>query len=163
MLAWKDLMWEWFIRLLNRTIGARKWTIEDWVKIAVNLDLYTLQKYCSRIGQSIYRKQTKLRTFTTKRTIKKKKIQGLLWWLSGKESTCQCRRHRFDPWSGKIPNVAEQLSLCTTNTEPMLPRTCALQQEEPRQWEAHAPQLRSSPRSPQLDKSPHAVPKTQRS
>ena len=27
-------------------------------------------------------------------------------WLSGKESTCQCRRcrrHRFNPWVGKIP------------------------------------------------------------
>ena len=23
--------------------------------------------------------------------------------LSGKESTCQCRRHRFDSWVGKIP------------------------------------------------------------
>ena len=23
--------------------------------------------------------------------------------LSGKESTCQCRRHRFKPWVGKIP------------------------------------------------------------
>ena len=28
---------------------------------------------------------------------------GLLRWLSGKESACQCRRHRFDPWEGKIP------------------------------------------------------------
>ena len=28
---------------------------------------------------------------------------GLLWWLCGKESTCQCKRHRFDPWVGKIP------------------------------------------------------------
>ena len=27
----------------------------------------------------------------------------LLWWLNSKESACQCRRHRFDPWSGKIP------------------------------------------------------------
>ena len=25
------------------------------------------------------------------------------WWLSGKESTRQCRRRRFDPWLGKIP------------------------------------------------------------
>ena len=25
------------------------------------------------------------------------------WWLSGKESACQCRRHRFHPWVGKIP------------------------------------------------------------
>ena len=27
----------------------------------------------------------------------------LPWWLSGKESTCQCKRHRSDPWVGKIP------------------------------------------------------------
>ena len=24
-------------------------------------------------------------------------------WLSGKESACQCRKHRFDPWVRKIP------------------------------------------------------------
>ena len=24
-------------------------------------------------------------------------------WFSGKESTCQCRGHRFNPWEGKIP------------------------------------------------------------
>ena len=28
---------------------------------------------------------------------------GLPRWLSGKESACQCRRHRFDPWVGMIP------------------------------------------------------------
>jgi len=29
---------------------------------------------------------------------------GLLRWPSGKESTCQCRRHkRLNPWVGKIP------------------------------------------------------------
>ena len=28
---------------------------------------------------------------------------GFPWWLSGKESTCQCKRHRFNPWVGKIP------------------------------------------------------------
>ena len=33
--------------------------------------------------------------------------RGLPWWDSG-----QCRRHRFDPWSGKIPHAAEQLRLC---------------------------------------------------
>ena len=27
---------------------------------------------------------------------------GLPRWLSSKESTCQCRRSRFDPWVGKI-------------------------------------------------------------
>ena len=30
-------------------------------------------------------------------------IVGLPRWLSGKESTCQCRKHGFDPWVGKIP------------------------------------------------------------
>jgi len=24
-------------------------------------------------------------------------------WFSGKESSCQCRRHGFDPWVWKIP------------------------------------------------------------
>ena len=27
---------------------------------------------------------------------------GLRRWLSGKESACQCRRHKFSPWVGKI-------------------------------------------------------------
>ena len=26
----------------------------------------------------------------------------LPWWLSGKESAFQCRRHRFNPWVRKI-------------------------------------------------------------
>ena len=29
-------------------------------------------------------------------------------------------RHGFKPWSRKIPHAAEQLSLCTTTTEPVL-------------------------------------------
>ena len=31
--------------------------------------------------------------------------------------TRQCRGHGFEPWSGKIPHAAEQLSPCTTTTE----------------------------------------------
>ena len=30
-------------------------------------------------------------------------LLGLSWWLSSKETTCQCRRQGFDPWVGKIP------------------------------------------------------------
>ena len=37
--------------------------------------------------------------------------EGLPWWLSGKESPCQHKRHRFDPRSGKIPRAAEQPQL----------------------------------------------------
>ena len=28
---------------------------------------------------------------------------GLPWWLSVKETACQCRKHRFDPWVWKTP------------------------------------------------------------
>ena len=47
-------------------------------------------------------------------------LLGLPWWLSGKESACQCRRHGFNPWSGRIPCVMEQLSPRTTTVEPVL-------------------------------------------
>ena len=30
-------------------------------------------------------------------------LHRLPWWLSGEESVCECRRHRFDPWVRKIP------------------------------------------------------------
>ena len=31
-------------------------------------------------------------------------IENILpWWLSGKESACQCRRHRSHPWARKTP------------------------------------------------------------
>ena len=49
-----------------------------------------------------------------------KQSTGLPWWLSGKESACQCRGHGFDPWPRKIPHAAEQLSPCTTTTEPVV-------------------------------------------
>ena len=35
---------------------------------------------------------------------------GLPWWLSGKESTCQCRRCGFDPWVRKIPLEEEMIT-----------------------------------------------------
>ena len=59
---------------------------------------------------------------------------GLPGGLSGKESTCLFRiEHGVDPWSGKIPHPAKQLSPCTTiklvfwslgaaSTEPPSPR-----------------------------------------
>ena len=48
----------------------------------------------------------------SRKWFKNYKCIGLLWWLSGKESTYQCRRHRFDPSSGKILHAVEQLSPC---------------------------------------------------
>ena len=83
----------------------------------------------------------------------KKIVIGLPWWLSGRESTCQCRIHGLDPWSRKIPHAMEQLTLSARAPgprnrnyrahtlqllKPMCPKACALQQEKPPQWEACA-------------------------
>ena len=38
----------------------------------------------------------------------KKKKKGLLWWYRELESVCQCRGHKFDPWSGRIPQPVKQ-------------------------------------------------------
>ncbi|XP_059742049.1 sequestosome-1-like [Bos taurus] len=37
-----------------------------------------------------------------------------------KESTCHCRKHGFDTWSGKIPHAVGQLSSRDTATGPVL-------------------------------------------
>ena len=89
---------------------------------------------------------------------------GLPWWFSGKEPACQCRRHGFNPWSGKIPLTSEQL--CATATGPSLQSLATAmtmshspftpQQKKPPQWEARAPQLDCSPYSPKLEKSPRS-------
>ena len=42
------------------------------------------------------------------------------WWLTGKESTCQCRKHGLDTLSRKIPHTTEQLRPCATTIEPAL-------------------------------------------
>ena len=56
-----------------------------------------------------------------------------------------CRAHGFNPWSGKIPHAAEQLSPRATTTEACAPRAHAPQQEKPLQGEARALQRRVAP------------------
>ena len=41
-------------------------------------------------------------------TRKCRAVEGHPWWLSSKESACQCRRFEFNPWVGKIPWRREQ-------------------------------------------------------
>ena len=54
---------------------------------------------------------------THQAVLNKSQLEGLTWWHSGQESACQCRGHRFNPYSGKIPHAVEQLSPRTTTTE----------------------------------------------
>ena len=79
---------------------------------------------------------------------------GLLWCLSGNESTCPVQEARVPSLIQEDPtfhrttkaHAPQLLSLCS--------RAHALQQEKPLHWEAQAPQLKSSPHLPQLEKSP---------
>ena len=78
-------------------------------------------------------------------------------WLSGKESACPCRRHRFNPGSGKIPHATEQLTLCTIATEPVL-QSLEAATSEPMCPNCLAPStqsLRSSIRESMAMRSPH--------
>ena len=53
------------------------------------------------------------RPSTIKNTYNKNKKWGPSWWHSGWESSCQCRGHRFNPWSWRVPRTP-----CATATEP---------------------------------------------
>ena len=50
-------------------------------------------------------------------------------WQSGKESTCQYRRHRFNPWFRKIPHAVQQLALLHRNFW-----ACALESRNRNYW-----------------------------
>ena len=97
-----------------------------------------------------------------------KRIPGLSWWLSGKESACQSMQET------RVWSLIWEDPTCQGATKPMCHNywACALEpgsrnywaheataearapQEKPPQWEACAPQLESSPCYLQLEKSP---------
>ena len=83
---------------------------------------------------------------------KERKQRGLPWWLSGEESACQCRRHRFNPWSGRIPYTEEQLSPWATTTEPMIQSPWAATTEAFMPWSPC-----SKTREASAMRSPHTV------
>ena len=112
------------------------------------------------------------------RVVRCKKIKksplGPPWWLSGKESAHQCKRHEVDPRSRSISHAAEWGDLCAPATEnvrwarelqllkPIYPKPHAPQQEKSLQWEDCTPHLESSPCSLQPEKTKQQRPSTAR-
>ena len=92
---------------------------------------------------------------------KKKSFLGFPWKLSGKESTCQCERHRFDPWSGKIPHAEEQISPCAATPKPVFESLCSTMREatseKPTQCRPRSPQPEKSPRSNEGPAQPRII------
>ena len=74
------------------------------------------RQYCNKFNRDF-----KNDPHQKKKILKKRKeiSGGFPGWCSGWESVCQCREHGFEPRSGKIPHAVEQLSPCTTTTEPV--------------------------------------------
>ena len=87
---------------------------------------------------------------------------GLPWWCSGWESACQCRRHGFEPWSGKIPHAAEQLGPWATITEPLRLEPVLLNKKG-RNSERPAHRDEEWPPLATTRESPHTETKTQHS
>ena len=81
-----------------------------------NLKIFSKITYSFTLWSNNHASWNLFQIYTVK-TIKKK-ICGASLGLSGKESTYQRRGRRFDPWSGRIPHAAGQLSLCARATEP---------------------------------------------
>ena len=82
---------------------------------------------------------------------------GLPWWRSGWESTCQCRGHRFEPWSGKIPHATERLSPWATTAEParlepVLRSKRGRDSERPAHRDEEWPPLAATGESPRTEK-----------
>ena len=80
--------------------------------------LIGLEKHFSRLGINLSGPNWHWRHTLGAHPHYYKTALGLPRWRSGWEPACQCRGHGFEPWSGKIPHAAEQLSPCTTTTEP---------------------------------------------
>ena len=105
----------------------------------------TTYRDCSSWQQKLKILCATIKTHCTQIDIKKKKKRPgqVPWHLSGKESACLCRRHRFSPWSRKIPHAmgSHMLSLWGTTTEAHTPWSLGSTTEKPLQWENHTSQL----------------------
>ena len=99
-------------------MGARRYTISSsktWSQLfLVSFLCHPWDQIHSNIESSPGWKKVIVDSYFTPRhdnihQKKKRPCRGLPWWFSHEE---------FDPWCGKIPHALEQLSLCTTTTEP---------------------------------------------
>ena len=106
-------LWKWLLVSTSHLKKSRFWA-HQWSEWAALHSEWDLQPHTFSI-------ELHLRWATLAQgspSAVKKIKRGLPWWRSGWESACQCRGHGIEPWSGKIPHAAEQLSPCATTTEP---------------------------------------------
>ena len=71
---------------------------------------------------------------------------------SGWDSSCQCRGHGFNPWSGKIPHAEGQLSLWAATTEACELRAGGCNKRATEMRSLHTT-TKSTPHLPQLERA----------
>ena len=98
-----------------------------WTNIPFGWMLHFLSDNENSMGFRIYQPRFEvqfcyylydLRAWKKKKSLPSKR-EGFPGGSVVKELACRHSRHRFDPWSGRIPHAMEQLNLCTT-AEPVL-------------------------------------------
>ena len=80
-----------FLKLLFIWIGEKQIFLGYWL---LNKGIYFQMEFLKLLCTWIGEKQIFLGYWLLN--------NGLPWWLSGKESTSQCRRNGFDPWVREI-------------------------------------------------------------
>ena len=92
--------------------------------------------------------------------LNQKRRLGLPWWLSGKEFTCQYRRHGFNLWSTRIPYAVDHqspnMSPHATATEACVPQSLSSSTGEATALRSLHMAMESSPHSLQLEEGPHS-------
>ena len=81
------------------------------------------------------------------------KSVGFPWWHSGLESACQCKGHRFDLWSRRIPQAVEQLGPWPQLLSPRPRARAPSTTREATTVRSLSTGWKSSPRAPQLEKA----------
>ena len=112
---------------------------------------------------SIRTKEEQERAFPTKRINEEasRETERLPWWLSGKESTCQRRKHGSSPSPGRSHMLQSNYAWASA-TGPCRTAACDRQQRKRLQQEARTPQPESSPAGRSYRKA-HTAKKTQHS
>ena len=113
---------QWFLGYDTKSTGIRRKRI-TWI----SLKLQTLRNTIENVERQLTEQEKMFSNHISGKGLvsRVKNSCGLPWWLSGKESACQCKRHSLSPGLeschvhgvGQLQRCATMLSLCSRAQE----------------------------------------------